>query len=337
MTDESFEEKRKKLELAMAAINRSYGEKSVYFFNDHEIQDTAAVPTGAFSLDVALGVGGIPLGRIIEIYGPEASGKSTLCQRIVAGAQKQGLTTAYIDMEHAIDPFYAKELGMDFDTLIFAQPMYGEQAIDIVEELIKTEAINLIVVDSVAALIPKAELEGTMEDQHMGLQARLMSKALRKLTPLAAANNVTIIFVNQIREKIGIMFGNPETTPGGRALRFFASVRIELRKVEDLKSKEGDLEGIRVRAKVLKNKVGKPFTEARFMIFYGKGIDYESSLLDAAVTAGLLNKAGAWYSYNGESVGQGDRNTAAWLRENPEIASEIRKQLLTPGEEGNEE
>ena len=285
-----------------------------------------AIPTGALSLDIALGIGGVPRGRIIEVYGPESSGKTTLALHIIAEAQKEGGEAAFIDAEHALDPVYAKKLGVDIDNLIVSQPDTGEQALEITESLIRSGALDVVVVDSVAALVPKAEIDGDMGDSHMGLQARLMSQALRKLAGAINKSKTVLIFINQLREKIGVMFGNPETTTGGRALKFYASVRMDIRKIENIKQ-DGEIKGNRVRVKVVKNKVAPPFREAEFDVIYGQGISKEGNILDMAVNLDIVEKAGSWFSYNGERIGQGRENVKKYLKENPEILDEIEKKV----------
>lgn len=285
-----------------------------------------AIPTGALSLDIALGIGGVPRGRIIEVYGPESSGKTTLALHIIAEAQKMGGEAAFIDAEHALDPVYAKKLGVDIDNLIVSQPDTGEQALEITESLIRSGALDVVVVDSVAALVPKAEIDGDMGDSHMGLQARLMSQALRKLAGAINKSKTVLIFINQLREKIGVMFGNPETTTGGRALKFYASVRMDIRKIENIKQ-DGEIKGNRVRVKVVKNKVAPPFREAEFDVVYGQGISKEGNILDMAVNLDIVEKAGSWFSYNGERIGQGRENVKKYLKENPEVLDEIESKV----------
>ena len=285
-----------------------------------------AIPTGALSLDIALGIGGVPRGRIIEVFGPESSGKTTLALHIIAEAQKQGGEAAFIDAEHALDPVYAKKLGVDIDNLIVSQPDTGEQALEITESLVRSGALDVIVVDSVAALVPKAEIDGDMGDSHMGLQARLMSQALRKLAGAINKSKTVLIFINQLREKIGVMFGNPETTTGGRALKFYASVRMDIRKIENIKQ-DGEVKGNRVRVKVIKNKVAPPFREAEFDVVYGQGISKEGNILDMAVNLDIIEKAGSWFSYNGERIGQGRENVKKYLKENLDILSEVEKKV----------
>ena len=288
--------------------------------------EVEGIPTGALSLDIALGIGGVPRGRIIEIYGPESSGKTTLALHVVAEAQKQGGEAAFIDAEHALDPVYAKKLGVDIDNLIVSQPDTGEQALEITESLVRSGALDVIVVDSVAALVPKAEIDGDMGDSHMGLQARLMSQALRKLAGAINKSKTVLIFINQLREKIGVMFGNPETTTGGRALKFYASVRMDIRKIENIKQ-DGEVKGSRVRVKVVKNKVAPPFREAEFDIVYGQGISKEGNILDMAVNLDIIEKAGSWFSYNGERIGQGRENVKKYLKDNPDILEEVDKKV----------
>ena len=285
-----------------------------------------AIPTGALGLDIALGIGGVPRGRIIEVFGPESSGKTTLALHIVAEAQKMGGEAAFIDAEHALDPVYAKKLGVDIDNLIVSQPDTGEQALEITESLVRSGALDVIVVDSVAALVPKAEIDGDMGDSHMGLQARLMSQALRKLAGAINKSKTVLIFINQLREKIGVMFGNPETTTGGRALKFYASVRMDIRKVENIKQ-DGEVKGNRVRVKVIKNKVAPPFREAEFDVMYGQGISKEGNVLDMAVNLDIIEKAGSWFSYNGERIGQGRENVKKYLKDNPEILQEVEQKV----------
>lgn len=319
-------EKKKALESALGQIEKQFGKGSVMKLGDFKAMNVEAIPTGALSLDVALGIGGIPKGRIIEIFGPESSGKTTLALHMIAECQKLGGEAAFIDAEHALDPVYAKHLGVDIDDLIVSQPDTGEQALEIVEALVRSGAIDIIVVDSVAALVPKAEIDGDMGDAHVGLQARLMSQALRKLAGVLNKSNTAIIFINQLREKVGIMFGNPETTPGGRALKFYSSVRLDIRKVENLKQ-DGEVFGNRARVKVVKNKVAPPFREAEFDIVYGKGISKVGNILDLGVNLDIVNKSGAWFSYNGERIGQGRENAKKYLEEHPNITAEIEKRV----------
>ena len=319
-------EKKKALEVAMSQIEKQFGKGSVMKLGEFKAMEVEAIPTGALSLDIALGIGGVPRGRIIEIYGPESSGKTTLALHVVAEAQKTGGEAAFIDAEHALDPIYAKKLGVDIDNLIVSQPDTGEQALEITESLIRSGALDVIVVDSVAALVPKAEIDGDMGDSHMGLQARLMSQALRKLAGALNKTKTVLIFINQLREKIGVMFGNPETTTGGRALKFYASVRMDIRKIENIKQ-DGEVKGSRVRVKVIKNKVAPPFREAEFDIVYGEGISKEGNILDMAVNLDIIEKAGSWFSYNGERIGQGRENVKKYLKENPEVLDEIEAKV----------
>lgn len=319
-------EKQKALEAALGQIEKQFGKGSVMKLGEYKTMNVEAIPTGALSLDVALGIGGIPKGRIIEVFGPESSGKTTLALHMIAEAQKLGGEAAFIDAEHALDPVYAKHLGVNIDDLIVSQPDTGEQALEIAEALVRSGAIDIIVVDSVAALTPKAEIDGDMGDAHVGLQARLMSQALRKLAGVLNKSNTVIIFINQLREKVGIMFGNPETTPGGRALKFYASVRLDIRRVESLKQ-DGEVIGNRTRVKVVKNKVAPPFREAEFDIIYGKGISKEGNILDAAVNLDIVEKSGSWFSYNGERIGQGRENVKEYLAKNPKIAEEIEGKI----------
>ena len=293
---------------------------------DYTAMNVEAIPTGALSLDIALGIGGIPRGRIIEVFGPESSGKTTLALHLIAEAQKMGGEAAFIDAEHALDPVYAKHLGVNIDELIVSQPDTGEQALEIAEALVRSGALDIIVVDSVAALVPKAEIDGDMGDSHVGLQARLMSQALRKLAGVINKSKCVIVFINQLREKVGVMFGNPETTPGGRALKFYASVRLDIRRVESLKQ-DGEVIGNRTRVKVVKNKVAPPFREAEFDIIYGKGISKEGNILDAAVNLDIVEKSGSWFSYNGDRIGQGRENVKDYLAKNPKIAEEIENKI----------
>ena len=315
-------EKKKALEAAMSQIEKQFGKGSVMKLGEFKAMEIEAIPTGALSLDIALGIGGVPRGRIIEVFGPESSGKTTLALHIVAEAQKMGGEAAFIDAEHALDPVYAKKLGVDIDNLIVSQPDTGEQALEITESLVRSGALDVIVVDSVAALVPKAEIDGDMGDSHMGLQARLMSQALRKLAGAINKSKTVLIFINQLREKIGVMFGNPETTTGGRALKFYASVRMDIRKIENIKQ-DGEVKGNRVRVKVIKNKVAPPFREAEFDIVYGQGISKEGNILDMAVNLDIVEKAGSWFSYNGERIGQGRENVKKYLKENPKVLGEI--------------
>ena len=319
-------EKRKALDAAMGQIEKQFGKGSVMKLGEFKAMNVEAIPTGALSLDIALGIGGIPRGRIIEIFGPESSGKTTLALHAIAETQKMGGEAAFIDAEHALDPVYAKNLGVDIDNLIVSQPDTGEQALEIAEALIRSGAIDIIIVDSVAALVPKAEIDGDMGDSHIGLQARLMSQALRKLAGAINKTNAVIIFINQLREKVGIMFGNPDTTPGGRALKFYSSVRLDIRKIENIKQ-DGEVVGNRARVKVIKNKVAPPFREAEFDIVYGKGISKEGNILDLAVNLDIVEKSGAWFSYNGEKIGQGRENVKKYLSENPKVMDELEKKI----------
>ncbi len=319
-------EKRKALEAAMGQIEKQFGKGSVMKLGEFQAMNIEAIPTGALGLDIALGIGGVPRGRIIEIYGPESSGKTTLALHIVSEAQKAGGEAAFIDAEHALDPVYAKHLGVDIDNLIVSQPDTGEQALEIAEALIRSGALDVIVVDSVAALVPKAEIDGDMGDSHMGLQARLMSQALRKLAGAINKSKTVLIFINQLREKIGVMFGNPETTTGGRALKFYASVRMDIRKTETIKQ-DGEVVGSRAKVKIVKNKVAPPFREAEFDIVYGKGISKEGNILDIAVNLDIIEKSGSWFSYNGERIGQGRENVKKYLTDNPEVMAEIEQKI----------
>ena len=325
MSNENLE-KKKALEIALGQIEKQFGKGSVMKLGEYQDMNIEAIPTGALSLDIALGIGGIPRGRIIEVFGPESSGKTTLALHAIAEAQKLGGEAAFIDAEHALDPVYAKHLGVDIDNLIVSQPDTGEQALEIAEALTRSGAIDVIVVDSVAALVPKAEIDGDMGDAHVGLQARLMSQALRKLAGVINKSKTVIIFINQLREKVGILFGNPETTPGGRALKFYASVRLDIRKIENIKQ-DGEVIGNRARVKVIKNKVAPPFREAEFDIIYGKGISKEGNILDLAVNLNIIEKAGAWFSYNGEKIGQGRENAKQYLMDNPKIMNEIEGKI----------
>jgi recombination protein RecA len=320
-------EREKAIDLALSQIEKQFGKGSIMRLgNDEPLPDVAAIPTGSLSLDLALGVGGVPRGRIIEIYGPESSGKTTLALHIVAEAQKLDGIAAFIDAEHALDIGYARKLGVKTDDLLVSQPDTGEQALEITETLVRSGAIDVLVIDSVAALVPKAEIEGDMGDSHMGLQARLMSQALRKLTAIISKSNCCVIFINQIRMKIGVMFGNPETTTGGNALKFYASVRMDIRKIASLKQGT-DVIGSRTKVKVVKNKVAPPFKEVEFDILYGEGISREGDILDLAVEKGVVDKSGAWFSYGKERIGQGRENSRIYLKEHPEVCAEIREKL----------
>ena len=321
-------ERDKAIDLALSQIEKQFGKGAIMRLgNDEPLPDIAAIPTGSLSLDLALGVGGVPRGRVIEIFGPESSGKTTLALHIVAQAQILGGIAAFIDAEHALDIGYARKLGVKTDDLLVSQPDTGEQALDITEMLVRSGAIDVLVIDSVAALVPKAEIEGDMGDSHMGLQARLMSQALRKLTAIISKSNCCVIFINQIRMKIGVMFGNPETTTGGNALKFYASVRMDIRKIASLKQ-GNDVVGSRTKVKVVKNKVAPPFKEVEFDILYGEGISREGDLLDLAVEKGLVEKSGAWFSYGKERIGQGRENSRIYLKDHPEMATEIQTKLL---------
>lgn len=319
-------EKKKALEAAMSQIEKQFGKGSVMKLGEFKAMEIEAIPTGALSLDIALGIGGVPRGRIIEVFGPESSGKTTLALHVIAEAQKMGGEAAFIDAEHALDPVYAKKLGVDIDNLIVSQPDTGEQALEITESLVRSGALDVVVVDSVAALVPKAEIDGDMGDSHMGLQARLMSQALRKLAGAINKSKTVLIFINQLREKIGIMFGNPETTTGGRALKFYASVRLDIRKIENIKQ-DGEVKGNRVRVKVIKNKVAPPFREAEFDIVYGEGISKAGNILDMAVNLDIVEKSGSWFSYDGNRIGQGRENVKRYLKENPKILAEVEEKV----------
>ena len=334
MSDQNTE-KKKALEIALSQIEKQFGKGSVMKLGEYQAMNVEAIPTGALGLDIALGIGGVPRGRIIEIFGPESSGKTTLALHIIAEAQKMNGEAAFIDAEHALDPVYAKHLGVDIDNLIVSQPDTGEQALEITESLVRSGALDVIVVDSVAALVPKAEIDGDMGDSHMGLQARLMSQALRKLAGAINKSKTVIIFINQLREKIGVMFGNPETTTGGRALKFYASVRLDNRKIENIKQ-DGEIVGNRARVKVVKNKVAPPFREAEFDIVYGKGISKEGNILDMAVNLDIIEKSGSWFSYNGEKIGQGRENVKLYLHNNPEVMEEVEKKVRENFEEAFE-
>lgn len=321
------EEKLKALDAALAQIERQYGKGSVMKLGDSGANmNIETIPTGSLSLDLALGLGGLPKGRIVEIYGPESSGKTTVALHAVAEVQKQGGIAGFIDAEHALDPVYAKNIGVDIDNLYISQPDNGEQAMEIAETMVRSGAVDIVIVDSVAALVPKAEIDGEMGDSHVGLQARLMSQALRKLTAVISKSNCIVIFINQLREKIGVMFGNPETTTGGRALKFYASVRLDVRRIETLK-KGTDVVGNRTRVKVVKNKVAPPFKEAEFDIMFGEGISREGDILDLAVANDVVQKSGAWFAYLGEKIGQGRENAKTYLRENAEVMAEIEQQV----------
>jgi len=320
-------DREKALDAALVNIERQFGKGSVMRLGEETRAALGVIPTGAIALDIALGIGGLPRGRVVEIYGPESSGKTTVALHAVANAQRAGGIVAFIDAEHALDPEYAKALGVDTDALLVSQPDSGEQALEIADMLIRSGALDLIVIDSVAALVPRAEIEGEMGDSHVGLQARLMSQALRKMTGALNGSGTTMIFINQLREKIGVMFGSPETTTGGRALKFYASVRLDVRRIETLKDGQ-DPVGNRTRIKVVKNKVAPPFKQAEFDIMYGQGISREGGLIDVGVDAGLVRKAGAWYTYEGDQLGQGKENSRTFLRDNPDLANELEKRIL---------
>ncbi|HEX8847933.1 MAG TPA: recombinase RecA [Gemmatimonadaceae bacterium] len=321
------EDKKKALNLAIAQIEKSCGKGSIMKMGkDAEKIRVDFIPTGAINLDAAIGVGGVPRGRITEIYGPESSGKTTLCLHVVANAQRAGGVAAFIDAEHALDTEYARKLGVDVDNLLISQPDTGEQALEICEILVRSGAVDIVVVDSVAALVPKAEIEGDMGDSHVGLQARLMSQALRKLTGAIARSKTSVIFINQLREKIGVMFGNPETTTGGKALKFYASLRLDIRRIGPVKEKE-DVIGSHVRVKVVKNKVAPPFKQAEFDIMYAEGISHTSLLVDIGAESGIIEKSGAWYSYNGQKIGQGRENAKMYLKDNPTLMAEIEEKV----------
>ena len=316
----------KALDMALAAIDKQFGKGSIMRMGEKGSMAIETIPTGALALDLALGVGGLPRGRVIEIYGPESSGKSTLAMHVVAEAQRNGGICAYVDAEHAMDPVYARAIGVDIDQLLISQPDTGEQALEIADMLVRSGALDVVVIDSVAALTPRAEIEGDMGDTHVGLQARLMSQALRKLTANLNRTNTIMIFINQLREKIGVMFGSPETTPGGRALKFYSSVRLDIRRIESIKD-GGEVVGSRTRVKVVKNKVAPPFRQAEFDIMYGKGISREGSVLDLAVDMGIIKKSGAWFTYDGEQLGQGRENAKGFLQDNPEVMVEVAEKL----------
>ena len=321
------EEKRKALEAALGQIEKQYGKGSVMKLGESSANmQVETVPTGSLSLDIALGVGGVPKGRIVEIYGPESSGKTTVALHMVAEVQKRGGIAGFIDAEHALDPVYAKNIGVDIDNLYISQPDNGEQALEIAETMVRSGAVDIIIVDSVAALVPKAEIDGDMGDSHVGLQARLMSQALRKLTAIISKSNCVVIFINQLREKVGVMFGNPETTTGGRALKFYSSVRLDVRRVETLKQ-GGEMVGNHTRIKVVKNKVAPPFKQAEFDIMFGKGISKEGDILDLATKLDLVKKSGAWYAYEGDKIGQGRENAKTYLSAHPEIMEELEKKV----------
>jgi len=319
-------EKDKALDAALSQIERAFGKGSIMRLGQNTNIDIEAISTGSLGIDIALGIGGLPKGRIVEIYGPESSGKTTLALSVIAQSQKKGGTCAFIDAEHALDPSYAKKIGVDIENLLISQPDAGEQALEIADTLVRSGAIDVLVIDSVAALVPKAELEGEMGDSHMGLQARLMSQALRKLTATISRSNTLVIFINQIRMKLGVMFGNPETTTGGNALKFYASVRMDIRRIGAIKDKD-DVIGNQTRVKIVKNKVAPPFKTVDFDIMYGEGISKTGELVDLGVKAGLIEKAGAWFSYNGEKIGQGRENAKIYLKEHPAVADEIENKI----------
>ncbi|NLM41313.1 MAG: recombinase RecA [Firmicutes bacterium] len=321
-----MDEKQKALDRAILQIEKQYGKGSIMKLGEQSKLDMDVIPTGSLSLDIALGVGGIPRGRIVEVYGPEASGKTTLALHVMAQVQKSGGIAAMVDAEHALDPGYARAVGVDIDNLLISQPDHGEQALEIAEHLVRSGAVDVVVIDSVAALVPRAEIEGEMGDSHVGLQARLMSQALRKLTGAISKSNCTVIFTNQLREKVGVMFGNPEVTPGGRALKFYASIRLDVRRIDSLKQ-GSEIVGNRTRVRVLKNKVAPPFREAEFDIMYGKGISREGDILDLATQLDLVNKSGAWYSYGDVRLGQGREAAKEFLIQNPELAEELELKI----------
>ncbi len=321
------EEKQKALDAALTQIEKQFGKGAVMKLGDSGAQmNIETTPTGSLSLDIALGLGGIPKGRVIEIYGPESSGKTTVALHMIAEVQKRGGIAGFIDAEHALDPVYAKNIGVDIDNLYISQPDNGEQALEITETMVRSGAMDIIIVDSVAALVPKAEIEGDMGDSHVGLQARLMSQALRKLTGVISKSNCSVVFINQLREKVGVMYGNPETTTGGRALKFYASIRLDVRRVESLKQ-GGEVIGNRVRVKVVKNKIAPPFKEAEFDIMFGEGISREGDVLDLAASLNLINKSGAWYAYEGNKIGQGRENAKLYLKEHPELMEELDRKV----------
>lgn len=321
------EDKLKALDAAISQIEKQYGKGSIMKLGDNSAHmNVETIPTGSLSLDIALGLGGLPKGRIIEIYGPESSGKTTVALHAVAEVQKRGGIAGFIDAEHALDPAYAKNIGVNIDELYISQPDCGEQALEITETMVRSGAVDIVIVDSVAALVPKAEIDGDMGDSHVGLQARLMSQALRKLTAVISKSNCIVIFINQLREKVGVMFGNPETTTGGRALKFYSSVRMDVRRIESLKQ-AGEVVGNRTRVKVVKNKVAPPFKEAEFDIMFGKGISKEGDILDLAADCGIIVKSGAWYAYNGDKIGQGRENAKTYLRENPLVCEEVEAKV----------
>ena len=320
------DEKKKALDAAIAKLEKDFGKGTVMKLGEGSHVAVETVPTGCLSLDLALGLGGVPKGRVIEVYGPESSGKTTVTLHMIAEVQKRGGIAGFIDAEHALDPVYAKNIGVDIDELYISQPDSGDQALEITETMVRSGAMDIIVVDSVAALVPKQEIEGDMGDSHVGLQARLMSQALRKLTPVISKSNCVVIFINQLREKVGVMFGNPETTTGGRALKFYSSVRMDVRRIETLKQ-SGEMVGNRTRVKIVKNKIAPPFKEAEFDIMFGKGISKEGDILDLAVKCDLVSKSGAWFAYNGDKIGQGRENAKTYLSEHPEIMEELEKNI----------
>lgn len=321
------EDKKKALDAAIAKLEKDFGKGTVMKLGDPKAQVAVeTIPTGSLSLDLALGLGGVPRGRVVEIYGPESSGKTTVALHMIAEVQKRGGIAGFVDAEHALDPVYAKNIGVDIDELYISQPDSGDQALEITETMARSGAMDIIVVDSVAALVPKQEIEGDMGDSHVGLQARLMSQALRKLTPVISKSNCVVIFINQLREKVGVMFGNPETTTGGRALKFYASIRMDVRRTETLKQ-SGDMVGNRTRVKIVKNKIAPPFKEAEFDIMFGKGISKEGDILDLAVNCDLVSKSGAWFAYNGDKIGQGRENAKTYLKEHPEIMEELEAKI----------
>ena len=323
----NIDDKKKALDAAIAKLEKDYGKGAVMKLGDASAGVTVeTVPTGCLSLDLALGQGGVPRGRVIEVYGPESSGKTTVALHMISEVQKRGGIAGFVDAEHALDPVYAKAIGVDIDELYISQPDSGEQALEIAETMVRSGAMDIIVIDSVAALVPRQEIEGDMGDSHVGLQARLMSQALRKLTPVISKSNCVVIFINQLREKVGVMFGNPETTTGGRALKFYASVRMDVRRIETLKQ-SGEMVGNRTRIKIVKNKIAPPFKEAEFDIMFGKGISKEGDVLDLAVSIDLVKKSGAWYAYNGDKIGQGRENAKAYLTEHPEILEELDRKV----------
>ncbi len=335
------EDKLKALDAAISQIEKQYGKGSIMKLGDHsKDMNIETIPTGSLSLDIALGIGGLPRGRVVEIYGPESSGKTTVALHVVAEVQKMGGIAGFVDAEHALDPVYAKNIGVDIDNLYISQPDSGEQALEITETMVRSGAVDVLIVDSVAALVPKAEIDGDMGDSHVGLQARLMSQALRKLTGVISKSNCVVIFINQLREKVGVMFGNPETTTGGRALKFYSSVRMDVRRIEALKQ-GGEVVGNRTRVKVVKNKVAPPFREAEFDIMFGKGISKEGDILDLAAGQGVISKSGAWYAYNGDKIGQGRENAKQYLKDNPlicaEVEAKVREQFAADGESEEEE